>query len=55
MTKFIKTKEAAAMIGVSKPTIDRFCAEGSIPFYKPAGQRLFDVAELEKWIRGEAA
>lgn len=50
MTEFLSTKEACEFLKVSKVTLDRWCAEGIIPFYRPSGKRLFNVDELKSWV-----
>ena len=55
MGKFIGTDQACEFFGVKKPTLDRWCGEGRIPFYKVGGKRLFDIAELEATVRESAA
>ena len=55
MKKFIGTGEACEFFGVSKPTLDRWCSEGRVPFYKFGGKRMFDIEELEAKVRETAA
>ena len=55
MAKFIGTSEACEFFGIKKPTLDRWCSEGRVPFYKFGGKRMFDPAELEKLVRETAA
>ena len=55
MTKFVGTKQACEFFDVKKPTLDRWCVEGRLPFYKFGGKRMFDLAELEKLVRETAA
>ena len=47
--EWLTLEEAAAYLKVAKPTIYRFCSEGSLPFYKlaGAGQRRFKRADLD--------
>ena len=47
--EWLTLEEAAAYLKVAKPTIYRFCSEGSLPFYKLAGtgQRRFKRADLD--------
>ena len=47
--QWLTLEEAAAYLKVSKPTIYRFCSEGSLPFYKLAGtgQRRFKQSDLD--------
>ena len=47
--EWLTLEEAAAYLKVAKPTVYRFCSEGSLPFYKLAGtgQRRFKRADLD--------
>jgi excisionase family DNA binding protein len=48
---FLNHDEAAELLRISKPTLDRYIAQGKIPSYKIEGRRIFDRDELIKWVR----
>ena len=49
--KFLTFIEAAELLRLSKPTVERFVAEGKIPSYKVGKRRLFDPEELIEWVK----
>ena len=49
--EFLTLKEAAELLKMSRPTIDRMIAKGEIPSYKVKGKRLFDRDELIAWVK----
>lgn len=51
MNKFIGSKEACEFFGIKLPTLNKWCCEGRVPFYKVGGKRMFDIAELEATVR----
>jgi excisionase family DNA binding protein len=48
---FLTFIEAAQFLRLSKPTVERFVAEGKIPSYKVGKRRLFDRDELIEWVK----
>lgn len=52
----LTTSEAAAMLGVSVPTIRLWADSGRLPCHRTAGgHRRFEVDELADWLRGADA
>lgn len=49
--KFITLSEAAGLLSLSKPTINRFIAQKEIPNYKVGKRRLFDPEDLVAWVK----
>ena len=49
--KYIRVPEAAKLLGVSRRTLQRWCAERDVPHYKVAGAVLFDPTELEDYVQ----
>ena len=49
--RFLAIDEAAVLIGLSIPTINRYVKNNSIPSHKVGGRRLFDREELIEWVR----
>lgn len=52
LTDYVKTAEAAEILGVSQNTLRKWAGEGAIPMHKnPAnGYRLFKRSDLEKFL-----
>lgn len=52
LTDYVKTAEAAVILGVSQNTLRKWAASGAIPMHRnPAnGYRLFKKADLEKFL-----
>lgn len=46
----VDRREAARLLGVSGGTIDNLRARGELPSLKIATRRLFDVADLRRFI-----
>jgi len=53
MSERMRTKEAAAYIGVGFRTIQRYIAEGRIPCTKPAGRWYFRKSDLDAFMDNE--
>lgn len=49
--KFLTFTEAADLLRISKPTVERLVAEKRIPSYKIGKRRLFDPEELVEWVK----
>ncbi len=49
---FLTFIEAADLLRLSKPTVERLVAEKKIPSYKIGRRRLFDPEELFEWVKG---
>lgn len=43
-------KEAAAYLGVSGRTLDRWRAEAKMPYYKPGGTIIFRKRDLDNFV-----
>jgi len=56
LTEYVKTAEAAEILGVSQNTLRKWAAAGSMPVHRnPAnGYRLFRRADLEKFLNAVA-
>lgn len=56
LTDYVKTAEAAEILGVAQNTIRKWAARGDIPMHRnPAnGYRLFKRSDLEKFLRKAA-
>ena len=50
---YLKSKEAAAYIGVSFRTMQNYIADGLIPSTKPAGRRLIKERDLDAFLANE--
>ena len=52
LTDYVKTAEAAEILGVSQNTLRKWASEGAIPMHKnPAnGYRLFKRSDLETFL-----
>jgi excisionase family DNA binding protein len=48
---FLNHDEAAELLRISKPTLDRYIAQGKTPSYKIEGRRIFDRNELIEWVK----
>ncbi|MDX9910981.1 MAG: helix-turn-helix domain-containing protein [Phycisphaerales bacterium] len=46
----IDRREAARLLGVSPGTIDNLRTRGELPSVKIVGRRLYDVADLRRYI-----
>jgi hypothetical protein len=48
----LRTAEAAAFVGLSKSTLEKFRVNGGGPLYEKAGPRIvvYTFEELEKWL-----
>lgn len=53
LSDYVKTAEAAEILGVAQNTLRKWAAEGKIPVHRnPAnGYRLFKRSDLEKFLR----
>jgi len=53
LTDYVKTAEAAEILGVAQNTIRKWAAQGQIPMRRnPAnGYRLFKQSDLEKFLK----
>jgi len=53
LSDYVKTAEAAAILGVAQNTLHKWAAEGKIPVHRnPAnGYRLFRRADLDEFLR----
>ncbi len=53
LNDYVKTAEAAEILGVAQNTLRKWAEQGDIPMYRnPAnGYRLFKRADLEKFLR----
>lgn len=50
---FLSVNEAAAFLGFSKLYLYQLVHRKEVPHYKPNGGRiLFDISELDAWVRG---
>lgn len=56
LTDYVKTAEAAEILGVSQNTLRKWAASGAIPMHRnPAnGYRLFKRSDLDKFLRKAA-
>ena len=56
LTEYVKTAEAAGILGVSQNTLRKWAAAGAIPMHRnPAnGYRLFRRSDLDKFLRQTA-
>jgi excisionase family DNA binding protein len=45
-TKTVTTTQAAAILGVSRATVVRFCGEGRLPYAQPGTHRLLRLADV---------
>lgn len=56
LTDYVKTAEAAELLGVSENTLRKWAGEGAIPMHRnPAnGYRLFKRDDLEKFLKSTA-
>ena len=56
LSDYVKTAEAAEILGVAQNTLRKWAAEGKIPVYRnPAnGYRLFRRADLDDFLRKTA-
>lgn len=53
LSDYVKTAEAAEILGVSQTTLRKWAEDGKIPMHRnPAnGYRLFKRSDLEKFLR----
>lgn len=51
----VDRREAGRLLGVSPGTIDNLRLRGELPSVKIAARRLFDVADLRKYIESRKA
>jgi excisionase family DNA binding protein len=42
----ITTTQAASILGVSRPTLVRFCEEGRLPYAQPGKHRILRLADV---------
>lgn len=50
--QMLTVEDVVFITGLSKPSIYRYMASGSIPHYKPNGRRaFFNKTEIEKWLQ----
>lgn len=56
LSEYVKTAEAAEILGVAQNTIRKWAEQGKIPMHRnPAnGYRLFKRSDLEKFLRKTA-
>ncbi len=56
LTDYVKTAEAAEILGVSQNTLRKWAASGAIPMHRNPvnGYRLFERADLEKFLKKTA-
>lgn len=56
LTDYVKTAEAAEILGVSQNTLRKWAASGAIPMHRnPAnGYRLFNRIDLERFLKKTA-
>lgn len=56
LTDYVKTAEAAQILGVSQNTLRKWAASGAIPMHRnPAnGYRLFNRIDLERFLKKTA-
>ena len=56
LTDYVKTAEAAEILGVAQNTLRKWAARGDIPMHRnPAnGYRLFKRSDLEKFLKKAA-
>lgn len=51
MTRYVRTREAAEMIGLRPQTLNRWRTEGSpIPFSKLGKAVVYDVADIQEYV-----
>jgi excisionase family DNA binding protein len=48
--KKLKTKDVAAILGVSERTVIRWIERRSLPAYKPGRSYLFILREIQQWL-----
>jgi putative molybdopterin biosynthesis protein len=53
--QFLTVEEVAEMLRLKPRTIYNMVSQRRIPFRKAGRQLLFDVGEIEKWTRSNAA
>lgn len=56
--RWLSVNAAAAHIGVSRATLYRYLELEGLPSHQPAGargRRLFDVAEIDAWLRNRCS
>lgn len=46
----VGTEEAAAMIGISRPTLYQLMGLPGFPAFKLGGRKLINVRQLQEWI-----
>jgi DNA-binding transcriptional MerR regulator len=52
--EFVNEQGASTLIGISAATLRTYrCRGGGPPFYKPARQVLYSVAELRAWVEAD--
>ena len=53
LTDYVKTAEAAEMLGVSQNTLRKWAGSGAIPMYRNPvnGYRLFNRSDLDKLLK----
>jgi DNA-binding transcriptional MerR regulator len=49
----VDRREAARLLGISPTTLDNLRLSGAIPSIKIAARRLFDVADLRRYIEAQ--
>jgi len=52
--KYLRSREAAAYIGVCFRTLQTYIADGVIPCTKPAGRWLFKQRDLDAFLDNES-
>ena len=50
--KILNTKQVAKYLSLQTTTIDKYCSNREIPFYKPEGsnKRYFNKEEIDTWV-----
>lgn len=47
---YLSKHQAAAYLGCSTRTIERYASEDHLPFYRVRGRNLYRVSELDRWV-----
>ena len=50
----ISVPEAAQLLGVTPPTLNRFVHRDDFPSFRPGGRVLVSVDGLKEWVRNQA-
>ena len=54
MKKYCRIKDVAAITGLKERTVRAFVLNKKIPFIKANGCVLFDLQELDAWLKGKS-